>query len=175
MSVTLSTPPKLSELSLAIGELLTEWVAERGGGPAKQLANMRHLWEEVSNPALVNDRPRVLFCFTGQAARGGFSRANLMHRCDNSWQVVVVRGHGWANLVSEGGTDQTEAFLDAMESLRETLRCFGDITAEPPIDFKSMGPLPNVAPGNAANIFADAFQITFSTANDIPGIDFTGS
>lgn len=173
--MSLSVAPRLSELSSAISDRLTQWAqANERQGTVKQVANSRHLWEEVSNPALVSEKPRILFVFTGQKSRGSFQHANTLHRCDNTWQVVVVRGHGWENLVSNGGAGQPESFLDAMEDLRDYLRCYGDITTEPPIDFTSMGPMPNIMPGsNVSNIFADAFQITFSTANDIPFIDFT--
>lgn len=166
----LAYPPSLEEQSSRIAATLTSWIEPRGGS-VKQLANATHLWEEVVNETLADTRPKVRFWFDGEKAKGSPEKSHKLYRVVRSWRVAVVRGHGWKNLVAESDATQGESFLAAMESLREVIRTQDDVTESPPVDYASLSPLPNIAPGKAANIFLDSFQIQFSTENDIPGID----
>ncbi len=142
--------------------------AKPRGGTVKVLANMRHLWEEIF---LLADNPRILICYTGETARGeyaGGQRTNL-HRVDRSWQVVIMRGHGFSNLLT-GQDAGKEDFYDSVETVRDGIRVLKSISQEFPVDYKSIRPLPSAAPSQTANVFMDAFVIEFQTANDIPAI-----
>lgn len=147
--------------------------AEPRGGYVKVLANMKHLWEEIF---IADDRPRILICWAGERARGGFNQANTLHRVDRDWIVAAIRGHGFANLMAEGvGQKDTPGYIDPFyrdcQILRDQCRILLNITEEQPPDYKGMEPLPSIAPyGPAANVFLDGYAIKFSTANDIPAV-----
>lgn len=163
--MSLSAPLSITDAANQIAARLGEWAKPRGG-EAVVMANMRHLWEEIRK---MNDKPRCLVVFNGEVARGGFQQANTLHRVDRSWLVVVVRGHGFANLMADVEGD-TEPFYDSIEAIRELLRTLVEISEEFPIDYKSTKPSPGVGPSEAANVFLDAYALEFSTANDIPAI-----
>lgn len=160
--MSLTVPPKISDQAEIIRQVLAEYTDTRGGY-SKVMANMAHLWEELF---VVSEKPRCLVVYNGEDSRGGFNQANTLHRVDRQWQVVVVRGHGFKNLMSEG----TEPFYDSLETIREIIRKLLNISEEFPIDYKAIKPLPNVGTGQTANVFMDAYLISFSTANDIPAI-----
>jgi hypothetical protein len=148
---------------------LDDWAQARGGY-AKVLANMRHLWEEIF---MTDERPRILICFNGEQARGGFNQANLLHRVDRQWIVAVIRGHGFTNQMAklDGPTAAVDPFYKDCQTVRDKCRVLVNISEEPPVDYKGMDPLPSAAPyGQTANIFLDGYGIKFSTANDIPAI-----
>ena len=166
--MSLSAPISITNQAQQIGAVLASW-AEPLGGTVKVMANMRHLWEEIY---LLTETPRVLVCFTGETARGSFNEANTLHRVDRSWIVVVLRGHGFRNAMSEPGPTikEEQPFYDCVESVRDLLRTIVVISEEFPIDYKTTRPLPGSGPSQQANVFLDAYAIEFSTANDIPAI-----
>lgn len=166
----LDQPPTLETQSARINATLTTWVTSRGG-LVKQIANASHIWEEVPGDSLADSRPRVLFWFESENSKGGQDRRNKMHRVYRSWRVVLMRGHGWANLVATGDANQPESFLSAISSLRETIRLQDDVTEAPPVDYERLESLPNIAPGKASNIFLDSFQLRFTTENDLAAIN----
>lgn len=154
-----------------IGAWLDEWVAPREG-KTKVLANIRHLYEEVYGMA-TDQAPRVLICFMGADARGGFNERNTLDREDRQWSVVVLRGHGFKHPgVSEPTNGLPTAFYDDVEEIRGLCRRLTGISSEP-IDYKGIRPLPGVAQPGTANIFLDGYSIEFSTATDIPAITAT--
>lgn len=159
----------ISQCATRIGATIQSWVEPRGG-TYKLMANMRHLWEEILNPTLIDGKPRVLLICMGEQSRGTFNTSNTLHRVNRQWKCVIIRGHGFKNLLNEEGVEQPEAFYDALEDLRDTLRCMAGVTAEPPITYTGWSPLPNIGPGNVANVFLDALQIEFSVAADVAGI-----
>lgn len=162
----LDQPITITQAANAIGYWLEAW-AEPKGGKVKVMMNMAHLWEEIYE---VNDAPRILICYNGEVSRGGFPHANVLHRVDRQWIVVVMRGHGFKNLAAEA-QGSIEAFYDSVEAVRDRLRVMGSITEEFPIDYKSTKPLPNAGRvGPSGNVFLDAYAIEFSTANDIPRV-----
>lgn len=165
-------PPNLDEQSRRIAATLGSWIEARGG-TVKQIANASHIWEEIPGDALIGFNPKVLFWFESEKAKGGLDRANKMHRVIRAWRVVLIRGHGWANLVRSDNEEEGESFLAAMTSLRDLIRCQSDVTETPPVDYESLEALPNIAPGKASNIFVDAFQIRFLTENDIGLVDIS--
>ena len=160
--------PTISEQAERIREVLATWAEERGG-TAKVMANMAHLWEEIY---AADEKPKILITWNGEVSRGGFNQANLLHRVDRKWVVVVMRAHGFKSAVSEPGPTAGTAtpFWDNIELIREELRKMQDISEEFPIDYSGTSPLPNLAPGRGGNVFLDADKIEFSTANDIPEI-----
>ena len=132
------------------------------------MANLRHLWEEIS--ATNDGKPSIFIVYTGETARGGFNQANTLHRVDRQWMVVVMRGHGFKNLMADKG-DQTLSFYDVIETIRHLLRRMTNISEEFPIDYKGIEPMGNIGMNQSQNVFLDGFQIKFSTANDIPVVD----
>lgn len=171
----LSSPPTIKEQAFQIADWLYNQFAKQRGGEVKIMANMQHLWEEVYEAK--DNKPRVLVVYGGEQARGGFSQSNTLHRVDRQWTVVILRGHGWRNLLNNPDAVselQEENFYDSVETLRDKIRVLTSISEEFPIDYKSCRPmvgLPGV--GNSGNVFADGYTIEFSTASDIPGISIS--
>ena len=171
--MSLDAPITVRQEAILIRDRLAAWTADRGAD-VKVMANERHVWEEVAT-ASGEDRPRILIVYTGEQARGSFQHQDDLHRVDRQWRVIIIRGHGFSNQLTDGASDQTlvpdaEAYYDALESLRDAIRVALDISEEFPVNYRSMRPLPNVAPGQGANVFMDAMLIEFSTANDIPQV-----
>jgi hypothetical protein len=162
----LTNPPTITDQANALGSLLDEWAKPRGGS-AKVMANIRHLWEELF---VVSDSPRLLVVCEGEQARGGFDNANTLHRVDRQWTVVIVRGHGFLNLVADSARE-AEPFLTSVETVRDIIRCIIGLSEEFPIDYKGFKPLPNIGGSPGVNVFMDAYAIDFSTANDIPAVE----
>lgn len=157
--MSLYQPITIKQGRTLIVEELAKW-AEPLGGEVRPMANMRHLWEEIF---LLKDKPRLLVCYNGENPRGGFDQTNTLNRVDRQWIVVMIQGKGW-------GKDLE--MVDALEEVLTRLRAMRSVSEEFPIDYKGIKPLPNVGPTQAANVFMDAYTIEFSTANDIPRIDW---
>lgn len=171
--MSLTTKLSIRDEANLIKEQMEKYATPRGG-TVKILANMRHLWEEIF---MQDDTPRILICYTGETSRGeyeGGNRTNL-HRVDRSWQVVIMRGHGFDNLLPGGEVNGQEDFYDSIEIIREGIRCMTNTSEEFPVNYRSIRPLPNAAPTQTANIFMDAFVIEFTTANDICSINPDGT
>ena len=172
--------PTVREDALAIKAQLDTYAIPRGG-EVKIMANSRHLWEEVLS-IVSTEAPRILICWNGETARGEYAGGNRtkLHRVDRMWQVVIMRGHGFKNMVAESQgqidtPDYYEDFYDTVETVRDGIRVMSNITAEDVVDYKSCRPLPNVGPGQSANVFLDAFVIDFQCAADIPEILINGT
>lgn len=165
--------PTIKENAAVIKQQLESYAHPRGGH-VKVVANMRHLWEEIYQ---VSDSPRILICYTGENARGeyaGGQRTNL-HRVDRQWTVVVIRGHGF-NDINPARTQEIEDFYDSVETVRDGIRVLADyLSAEDFVDYKTIRPLPGIAPTQTANVFMDAYAIEFATAADIPEIKEDGT
>ena len=169
MSSPVIEPLSVTDEANKLLDWITVWCDERGG-EAKVMANMRHLWEELF---VLQEQPRVLIVYMGENVRGSFDGANTSHRVDRQWAVVIVKGHGFKNLMSEPRDGSAEPFYDSVELLRDRIRVMLDITEEPPVDYKGIKPLPNMLPTSTANAFADAYMIEFSTANDMARVKFS--
>lgn len=148
-----------------IKERIDDW-AGANGGSVKVIANVAHLWEELS---VASDKPRILICFTGEECRGEVQMRGHFQRVDRQWQIVVLRGHGFKNLMSEGAGN-ANAFYDDLETIRELVRTILNISEEFPVEYIGMEPLPNLGPNQNTNVFLDAVSMRFSTANDLPRI-----
>lgn len=143
--------------------------AEPRGGEVSIMASMRHLWETVFKKSVLNGKPEILICYTGEQARGGFNESNTLHRVDRQWTIALLYGHGFNPITAE--TDgEKPCLMDATEELRDRVRMLLTISLEFPIDYKGTAPIPGVGPDKNANVFLDGSLITFSTANDIPNI-----
>jgi hypothetical protein len=157
----------ISDCANMIAEQCALWV-EPLGGTVKVMANIRHLWEEVYS-ASTTDKPKVLVVFNRERSRGSEQLRNYLHRVDRNWLVVIMRGHGFENRMPKTDTD-TDDFYSACETLRDRIRVIVSISEENPLDYVGMGPLPGVAVPGTANVFLDAYQIEFNTANDIAAV-----
>lgn len=142
-----------------------KWAAPKGAS-CKIIANVAHLWEELS---VVKDKPRILVCFTGEEPRGEVGMRGHLQRVDRQWQVVVIRGHGFKNRVAEAAGD-ADAFYTNLEEIREVVRTILNISEEFPVEYVGMEPLPNLGPNQGANVFLDATSMRFTTANDLPRV-----
>lgn len=162
----LAAPISIKNAAEQIRGYLALWAEPRGGN-VRVMASMAHLWEEIY---LMTNNPRLLVCYNGEVSRGGFNRANTLHRVDRQWIVVIMRGHGFTPMTDDVQGYTENSFYDDLETIRERLRVIASISEEFPIDYKSMKPVPNAGPGRSANVFLDAYAIDFSTANDIPAI-----
>ena len=160
----LTKPIKISEQLNAIGATLQEKF-DPMGAKVKECANLRHLWEEVSD--MVAEKagtPRVIVCFGGSQIRPGY----YVQREDRTWIVTVMRGHGFnAPGMARKGPAGELPFTDVLEDVRETVRAMLGISEEPVV-YRGIKPLPGVATPGQANTFLDAFTVEFTTANDIP-------
>lgn len=171
--MSLTVKLTIREEAALIKEQMEKYATPRGG-KVKILANMRHLWEEIF---MQDDSPRILICYTGETARGEYEGGSrtAMRRVDRSWQVTIMRGHGFDNLLPGGEVAGKEDFYDSVEIVRDGLRCMVNISEEFPVNYRSTRPLPNAAPTQTANIFMDAYVVEFTTANDISRINPDGT
>ena len=161
---------KISAQRNAIGGWLTEQLA---GYKAKvvTVANQRKFWQEIYSMAS-DTAPRLIVCFDGETARGGFNQRNTMCRVDRQWVVAVLEGRGFIQYPTGSGDPQLADFNDVCEEVRELLRRLVGISAEV-IDYVNMRPLPGVAQPNIANVHLDGYTLSFTTANDITEITLT--
>lgn len=163
--MALSVPLTISETLNALVENLQTWVGQYSG-KATQVSNLKDLWE---TPSLNSQSPRVLVCFNSEQARGSFEDLAAWHRVDRTFQVAVTKGRGY--LANRGDSlsnpDAVELpFLDALEEVRDQLRCMLGISEEmPSIDYKNMR-MSNMM----GNLVVDSAIIEFSVAADIPFI-----
>lgn len=167
--------PELGQVSISdqaniYGTWLHQW-AQPLGGSVLIVYNMRHLWEKIAEHSQQKDRaPLILICFNGERSRGSEQLRNSLHRVDRDWIVVVLRGHGFESRPSKDRSTQTDDFYTDCETIRDRIRMVRSGMAEFPCDYKGMQPLPGVAIPNIANVFVDAYQIMFVTANDIKAV-----
>lgn len=158
-----------ADAALLIKVQLDAWCAKRSG-TTKILEGIQHLWEEIS---IVQDKPRLLICCTGEESRGDAGIRGHLQRVDRQWEVVIIRGHGFKNLVAEGEGDAMP-FHTAWEQVRDEVRKILNIGEEfPAIEYLGSSPVPNLAPNQQANVFLSAQSLRFSTANDIPRLTTT--
>ena len=173
--------PTVREDALAIKTQMEVFATPRNG-TVKIMANMSHLWEEIYNNGIVNENPRILIVWTGEIARGEYAGGDRtkLHRVDRQWNVVIMRGHGFKNLVAEsvgqpGTPGYYEDFYDSVETVRDGLRLLSNVTADDLVDYKSIRPLPNIAQSQTANVFLDGYVIEFATSADIMAVDVNGT
>ena len=173
--------PTIKEDAEAIRAQLDTYAKPRDG-LTKVVANQSHLWEEIYNGGVIAEQPRILIICIGETARGEYAggQRTKLHRVDRNWQVIVMRGHGFKNLMTEGigqaGTPGAiESFYDACETIRDGIRVMSNITAEDLVNYKGMRPLANIGPTPVANVFLDCICIEFDCAADIPEILVNGT
>lgn len=168
----LPEPLTIEQQAIGMATLLDQWAKPRGA-QVVIVQGQGHLWENIYS---ADDTPRLLICFSGEVLRGAEIVGDRDHRVDRNWKVVVVRGHGFgsANLMpQEGGEQPTESFLVTAESVRDAARVMLGLSEEFPLHYKGMTPVPNLMRPGSANVFVDAYEISFSTANDIPQVVLT--
>lgn len=160
--------PIISTIAAAIKAQM-EIYAKPRGGYVKILPNMRHLWEEL---LVVDEKPRILIVPNGETARGEYAggRNTNLHRVDRKWTVVMVRGHGFKNMMPGNEVNGIEDWTDSIETVRDGLRVLQGISEEFPNDYRGWSPMPNIGNSQAANVFLDAVSIEIFTAADIPAI-----
>jgi hypothetical protein len=150
-------------------KLIGGWLHENfaaDGVKVGTVSTMRKMWQEIFDMTTTS-APKLVVCFDGATARGGFERRNTLDREDRQWVVALLKGRGLVN--TDGGDAQLDDFEDFCEEVRDVLRRLIGISEEA-IDYVSLKPLPGVAQPNMANVHLDGFVITFTTANDIPAI-----
>ena len=160
--MALPTPITIAEEAALIQAQLQAFVATFGG-TASVVSNLREWWNQA---ATNSDSPRILICYMGEDSRGSFSQIAPWHRVDRKWSVAVTRGRGfYANrgdsLLS---ADIPESPLfDIVETVRDIIRAMQTISEETPSpDYRGIKPM------QLGNIVVDGFEISFTTANDIP-------
>lgn len=154
-----------AQQALIIKAQLDAWVATRGGS-VKVIANLSHLWEELMT---FSDAPRLLITFLNQVPRGDDQLSGPTHRVDRYWQVTVVRGHGFKNVIAEPLGNQDE-FLLALDQIEGVIRSLLNISGEFPVEYRGTRPMPQLADTKQQNVFLDAYSIEFSTCNDLPDV-----
>jgi hypothetical protein len=158
------TPISISDSANAIQAWLQQW-AQPLGGTAAVVSNLRELWNQAS---LNSQVPRILICYNGETARGDFAHIAPWHRVDRHWIVAVTKGRGYyanrGDSLSNGNATELP-FYDAIEQVRDRLRCMLGISQESPtIDYKGIKPM------QLGNLVVDGVTLEFSTANDCPTI-----
>ena len=160
--MALEAPITISDEAALILARLQEF-AGRYGGVAAIVPNLRELWNQAS---INSQSPRILICYNGETARGTFSQISPWHRVDREWLIAVTKGRGYYATRGSGLSDAsaTETPLyDVLETVRDIVRGMQNISEETPSpDFKSIRPM------QLGNLVVDGFQITVTTANDIP-------
>lgn len=166
--MSLPVPVGISDIMNMVGEQLTMWADPRAG-KVFIMANLRHLWEHVYRCA-VDDAPQILLAFNSETIRSGDAK-HKETRVDREFVAVVMRGHGFRNKMAKddegGGADQTDDFYTHCEQVRDQIRVILSISEEFPVFYKGMRPLPGIPAPGQANVFLDAYQIIWTTANDL--------
>lgn len=164
----LATPVTIADISATLKTRLEEWAGPRGGQVAV-MANQRHLWEALTSlPDPLQLAPRLMILYAGETLM--LPDQPDCHRVDRSWQVVVVRGRGFADLRDPMSGGVKEPFTTSLEAVRDLIRTtdnISDFEAYPSVLYKGMKPLPGVLKSPEANAFMDGMIVEFNTVNDI--------
>lgn len=145
---------------------LTEW-AQNSGGVVTYVPTVSELWVQAY---ITSDKPRVLFCYVGEIARGPFSRAAATHRVDRQWLAAVTRGRGVSANRGDAWTQtvgNSPPFLDVFATVREAIRAINNTSAEVPLDYKATKTV------SQKGDTLDGLVIEFSTAHDLPALAAT--
>lgn len=145
------------------------------GGKTEAIESMPHLWEKILE---CGDEPTVLIVQTGEKQRAyrSLQEADRIGRVDRKWTVAIVRGRGFQMLMpNEDGSlyGNKELLVASIEALRDCVRVLANISEEFPLHYDGWDPLPPIARPANANIFVAGAILTFSTANDLPGVSRT--
>jgi hypothetical protein len=172
--VSLPEPISITAEAKLLEALLAGWASARGGA-VKIMANPRHLWEEVREIAMQTNQagPRMLICYKGERKKESGRLGTLARRVVRDWGLVVMRGHGFKNLMAEQSAEMP--FYDALEEVRSLIITSVNLSdaEHGMVDYKGIMSLPMLAPSPSSNVFLDAFEIQFSTDNDIKTIALT--
>ncbi len=161
--MSLPAPVSISNQANQIQTVLETW-AQPKGGTAVVASNTTDAWVQSYQSS---QKPLILISYLGEQSRGDFSVANRNHRVDRAWSVLVKRGRGFNANRGDSLIEtkfNAEPFYDSVETVRELLRCMIGISEEIPIDYRAIR-----AKSQGSDII-DAYEISFSTANDIPAI-----
>lgn len=164
----------VKQTATQIADWMFNQFAKSRGGTVRIMANMRHLWEEIANRN-ENDAPTILLVWQGETMRGSNQPVNTLTRVDRQWLAVILRGHGWRNLLPNPDAvseRQEEDFYDSVEILRDKIRVMLSVSQEFPLNYKSISPMAGLPFGNTQNVFIDGYSITFSTAADVGKIAY---
>lgn len=164
---TLVVPATAAEQAEQMGDWIDTTFAQPRGGTVKIMESMWHVWEYVLS---AQDEPTVLICCTGETPRGSFAEQDLWHRVDRQWTFVVIRGHGFRNLMPDDKgavPNGKEALTTSIEVLRDTVRAMTGMSEEFPINYRGWKSLPAVARPGTANVFTAGAYLEFSTSVDI--------
>lgn len=153
---------KADQACLIAAQLQT-WCDDHGG-KVSVMANLSELWQELLT---FEDAPRLLVTFINQIPRGDDQLSGPTHRVDRYWQVTIVRGHGFKNVIAEPLANQ-DAFLAAVDQVEGAIRTLLNVSGEFPVEYRGTRPVPQLADTKQQNIFLDAYAIEFSTAQDLP-------
>ena len=161
-------PLPVTTIGASLLAQIKPWVQARGG-TVDYVHNLQHLWEKVYD-VQTEDIPRIYICWNGATAIGGDEMSNTLHLKNNHWIAVIMRGHGFKNLVMDGigqaGTPGSiEPFADSVEQVENLILTTQNITEMPPVTWEATQPMPSLGPTPSANVFLDGYQILFSTAN----------
>jgi hypothetical protein len=162
-------PHLVPELSISgeanrVKVVLEDWGSGEGW-TVKIMANLAHLWEELK---VTSDKGRILIVYQGEEPRGSFADSDELHRVDRNWTLAIVRGHGKNSMMSDD-VGNAVAFYDAVEGIREAVRCAA-LSQEFPVHYKGMTPMSNIAPTQQASTYMDGMLMEYSTSHDLPAI-----
>jgi hypothetical protein len=152
---------KISDQASAIRDWLGQWAVPLGGS-AVVASNPSDLWQQALQSS---QKPIIVICYMGEKPRGSFDIANALNRVDRSWVVLVRRGRGFTSPRGDTLTETkgVDPFYDQIEEVRNLLRRMLGISMElPTIDYAGIRPI------SQGGMIMDAYQIEFTTANDIP-------
>jgi hypothetical protein len=159
---------KISDQALALQTALQAWV-DPIGGVSSVVANFKAMWEQASQSS---QKVIILICYLGERIRGPFADRAVGGRVDQTWNVAVVRGRGFASkrgdtlVTTVGGADP---FLDQLEEAKDIVRNLEGISAEWPVEYIATKPM------QLGGDIKDGYLIEFSTANDLPKLKTQGN
>lgn len=164
------TAPTADDMAKLIAAFVDNEYSQPRGGKTHVMESMWHLWEHLLAAA---DEPTVCVCCTGESPRGSFAEQDELHRVDRSFTVVVIRGHGFRNLMTgEDGAppNSVETMTQSIEGVRDCVRRLVGLTADWHVNYKGWKNLPAVARPGTANVFTAGGALDFTFAVDIPEI-----
>lgn len=162
--MSLPAPISINDQLVQIRDVLNGWSMANGYQAVfKIVSNLQDLWAQ----SLQNSQsPMGFVFFEGETARGSFAELAPWHRVDREFVVRLKKGRGYlverGDSVANDGSGEI-SFVSILEQVRDKIRCILSISEElPSIDYRG---IKSVRLGDQV---IDAYDIRFTTANDIP-------
>lgn len=161
-----SAKHQISAIATFIRDHLLLWAQDKAG-TCVIVHSLTELWEQAAQSS---QKPILYVCYAGETPWGEYNTRALTGRVKRNWIVVLKFGRGLT--VNRGdtlnkGSQNAAPFYDWVDEVRDQIRSMLGISEDYGIDFNGIEPM------KLAGQLLDAYQISFSTQNDLPKITLT--